>query len=268
MLIRLNGLAFNAEARAGRGSRPPLLLLHGFTGSVRSWDEVRPRLAESAQVVALDVIGHGCSAAPAEPERYSFAWSVRDLSALLDALGHESVDLLGYSMGGRLALQFALEAPRRVRSLILESASPGIEDEAERRRRAHADDELARRIERHGVAAFVDEWERQPLLQPAAHVSAERRAALRAIRLRNSAVGLANSLRGMGVGEQLPLWGRLAELRMRVQLIVGERDTRYREIATRMRERLQAGQLSVVAEAGHTVHLEQPEAFVGVLTTN
>lgn len=263
MLTRLNGVEFHVEVE---GSGPPLLLLHGFTGSIRSWDEVRSELVGSARVIALDVIGHGLSASPDDPRRYTLAWSARDLLALLDALALEQVDVLGYSMGGRLALHLALHQPERVRRLILESASPGIDDDGQRERRVQSDEALAQRLLTRGIEAFVDEWERQPLLQPAPHVSAERRAAQRAQRLNNQPIGLANSLRGMGAGQQRPLWPRLSALRLPVMLIVGERDLRYRETAARMHDQLAASRLCVVPEAGHTVHLDQPRCFVDLVT--
>jgi 2-succinyl-6-hydroxy-2,4-cyclohexadiene-1-carboxylate synthase len=263
VLTRLNGLDFHVEVE---GSGRPLLLLHGFTGSVRSWDEVRPDVAQSARVIAVDLIGHGLTASPDDYRRYTLEWSARDLVALLDQLDVATVDVAGYSMGGRVALHFATSYPQRVGGLILESASPGIEDETERQRRMLSDEALAQRILGRGIEAFVDEWERQPLLEPAPHVSAEYRAAQHAQRLDNRPLGLANSLRGMGAGQQSPLWSSLPDLRLPVALIVGERDARYRDIALRMRERLPAAALWTVPDAGHTVHLDQPRRFVDLVT--
>jgi 2-succinyl-6-hydroxy-2,4-cyclohexadiene-1-carboxylate synthase len=256
--MRLNDLEFNVEVD---GSGPPLLLLHGFTGSVRSWDEVRPALAPFAQVIAIDLIGHGRSAAPDDPERYTFARAARDVLALLDTLDLPSVDLLGYSMGGRLALHLAVHAPERVSRLILESASPGIEDAQQRLQRVESDDALADRILRDGIEAFVDEWERIPLLQPAPHVSAETLARQRTQRLDNRTMGLANSLRGMGAGRQTALWSCLKDLDLPVTLIVGAYDARYSAMAQRMRAVLPTAEAAVVDAAGHTVHLDQPVKF-------
>jgi 2-succinyl-6-hydroxy-2,4-cyclohexadiene-1-carboxylate synthase len=260
--MRLNDLDFHVEIE---GSGPDLLLLHGFTGSVRAWDDVRPKLAAFSRVIAIDLIGHGESAAPDDASRYSLEWCAQDLSALLDQLELPSVHLLGYSMGGRVALHFAVQAPARVTTLILESASPGIANDAERDLRAASDGALADRITRDGIKAFVAEWEAQPLLEPAPHVSAAARQRQRAQRTRNRAVGLANSLRGMGAGQQLPVWSRLSQLTMPLLLIVGERDQRYREVAARMRASLPSAELAVVLEAGHTVHLDQPDAFVDLV---
>jgi 2-succinyl-6-hydroxy-2,4-cyclohexadiene-1-carboxylate synthase len=256
--MRLNDLDFHVEID-GRG--PPLLLLHGFSGSTRAWDELRPALADVATLVAIDLIGHGRSAAPEDASRYSLEACARDLAALLDVLQLPAASVLGYSMGGRVALHFALAMPGRVGRLILESASPGIEDPGERRLRVASDAALADRLVRDGIEAFVAEWERVPLLAAAPHVSADTLARQHALRLRNRPLGLANSLRGMGAGQQLPVWSRLPELSQRVLLIVGELDLRYRQIADRMRPVLPAGEVAVVPDAGHTVHVDQPPAF-------
>jgi 2-succinyl-6-hydroxy-2,4-cyclohexadiene-1-carboxylate synthase len=257
--MRLNDLDFHVEIV---GSGPPLLLLHGFTGSVRAWDAVRPPIAEHATVISIDLIGHGRSAMPKDAERYSLDWSTRDLTALLDNLGLGAVDVLGYSMGGRVALHFAVQAPERVNTLILESASAGIEDDLERCRRIESDAALAERIVRDGIEAFVAEWERLPLLALAPHVPNVDRGQQTAQRLQNAPLGLANSLRGMGAGQQASLWAALPDLQERVLLVVGERDARYRQIAERMHSLLPTSEIAIVPEAGHTVHVDQPRAFI------
>lgn len=257
--MRINDLDFHVEID---GQGPPLLLLHGFTGSVRAWDHVRPALAEFARVISIDLIGHGRSAAPGDADRYTLDWSVRDLSALLDALGLDAVDVLGYSMGGRIALHFAVHAPERVRTLILESASPGIADDEARRLRVESDALLAERILHTGIPAFVAEWERLPLLAAAPHVSEAVRQRQTEVRLQNDPLGLANSLRGMGAGQQASLWSALPELSAPVVLVVGERDPRYCRIAEQMRALRPATEVSVVPQAGHTVHVDQPAAFL------
>jgi 2-succinyl-6-hydroxy-2,4-cyclohexadiene-1-carboxylate synthase len=252
-------LNFEIEGAPGAA---PLVLLHGFTGSLRSWDDVRPSFAGLGQLIRVDVIGHGRSPSPPDPAEYSLDAAIRQLTSLLDSLGLDTVDLLGYSMGGRVALHFAVHTPHRLRRLILESASPGIEDESERARRIASDDALADRILRDGLPAFVDEWERQPLLLPAAHVPPSVRARQHDLRLQNTPLGLANSLRGMGAGQQRPLWSSLSGLDVPVDMIVGQNDTRYCAVGQRMAESLPRAELTVVADAGHTVHVDQPPAFV------
>jgi 2-succinyl-6-hydroxy-2,4-cyclohexadiene-1-carboxylate synthase len=266
--MRLNDLDFHVEIedqREGQGNGPPLLLLHGFSGSVRAWDAVRPVIAGFARVISIDLIGHGRTGAPPDAERFTLDWATRDLCGLLDALGLGAVDVLGYSMGGRVALHFAVQAPGRVRTLILESASAGIEDDFERRRRIESDAALAERILSAGIEAFVAEWERLPLLTLAPHVAEAVRIRQTTQRLQNDPLGLANSLRGMGAGQQAPLWSQLPDLRMPTLLIAGDRDTRYRRLADRMSSLLPASSVAIIADAGHTVHLDQPAAFVSAL---
>jgi len=258
MNITINNLRMHVHLA---GSGPPLLLLHGFTGSAATWEPLLPHVTPRRRVIAPDLIGHGGSDAPTDPARYRMERCVADLPALLDALEVAQVDLLGYSMGGRVALHLALAAPQRVRRLLLESASPGLDDPAERAARVQSDNDLADAIERDGIAAFVAHWERLPLFAGQATLPPAVREKQRAQRLRNRPVGLANSLRGMGTGQQASLWERLPELTMPMRLLVGAQDRKYCNIAQRMKQVLPNAQVSVMAEAGHTIHLEQPDRF-------
>lgn len=256
--VTVNGLGLNVQVA---GSGPALLLLHGFTGSIASWGGHRPLFARHATVVAVDLIGHGDSDVPPEPACYAMERCVADLMALLDHLGLERVAVLGYSMGARVALHLAHAAPRRISALLMESGSPGLATPEERAARRAADERLAAEIERDGVEAFVDRWERLPLFATQQTLPPEARAALRRQRLRNSAVGLANSLRGMGTGAQESLWDRLGEIEVPALLIAGALDAKFRAIATEMAPAMPRARAAIVPGAGHTVHLEQPEEF-------
>src|SRR5215204_3615774 len=156
-VVRANGINFHVVEH---GNGPPLVLLHGFTGSSASWSSVRHELARHHHVIAIDLIGHGASSAPHDPSLYGFERALDDLAEVMRQLDLARADWLGYSMGGRLALGLALCHANRVSSLILESATPGIQDEGERLQRSAADENLARRIEEVRVEAFVGEWER------------------------------------------------------------------------------------------------------------
>lgn len=249
---------------AGQG--PALLLLHGFTGSLHTWDPFLPELARHFRVIAVDLPGHGGTDAPGDPERYRMERCIADLLAILDGLGVDRTAVLGYSMGGRVALHLAAAAPQRVEGLIVESGSPGIADAAERAARIASDRALADFIEREGVAAFVERWERLPLFASQAGLPEPVRASLRAQRLRNRAAGLANSLWGMGAGVQPPLHDRLADLTMPTLLIAGELDEKYVRIVTDMAAHMPNARTAVVPGAGHAVHLERPTEFLRVVT--
>jgi 2-succinyl-6-hydroxy-2,4-cyclohexadiene-1-carboxylate synthase len=258
MQIRLNDININVE-RSGAGR--PLLLLHGFTGSAATWAPLIAALPPHFHTIAPDLIGHGGSDSPPDADRYRMERCVADLLALLDVLQIGCADVLGYSMGGRVALQLAAAAPTRVGALVLESSSPGIAEAAERQARVAADEALAELIARDGLAAFVDRWERLPLFASQAALPAETRARLRAQRLHNNPLGLVNSLRGMGTGNQESLWDRLGTLHVSTLLIAGELDAKYRALAHQMAAGLPNARAVIVQGAGHAVHLEQPQTF-------
>lgn len=218
-----------------------------------SWAPVRAALRCPAH--APDLRGHG-SASGRRP--VSFAAVVSDLDALVPG----GAILVGYSMGGRLALHYALERPGRLGGLVLLGASPGLADPGERAARAAADAELADRIEHAPLEDFVEEWASQPLF---AGQRPEVARAARSDRLRSTPAGLAAALRGLGTGTMEPLWGRLGSLELPVTLIVGETDAKFRAIAETMAAGIQDARVVVVPGAGHAVHLDQPGVVAEVL---
>ena len=232
-----------------------LVLLHGFTQTGRSWQPIAHALAGRYRALAPDLPGHGAFAA-----RRPASFPACD--AYLRALAPDPFTLVGYSMGGRIALHAALSPGLRIARLVLLGASPGLADPAERAARAAEDAALADRIEAIGLEAFVREWGARPLFADMPRGVAE---LADDDRLRNTASGLAAALRGLGTGVMPPLWDRLDALAIPVELVVGERDEKFRAIAERMEAALPAARVVVVEGAGHAVHLEAPDAVVDLL---
>lgn len=263
-LVRAHDIDFNV---VDHGLGPPLVLLHGFTGSSDSWSHVSADLTKHHRVIAIDLIGHGASSAPRDPSRYGFEHALDDLTEVIYQRGIARSAWLGYSMGGRLALGLAIRHPDRVSSLILESATPGIQDEGERLQRSATDEALARRIEEVGVEAFVGEWEGLPMWQSQRTLPDEVLRQQRGVRLGNSVSGLANSLRGLGQGAQPSYWDRLGEIQAPALLIAGSLDRKFAGLAGQMGVKIPDATLSVVPEAGHAVHLERPHEFTASVLT-
>lgn len=234
---------------------PVLVLLHGFTNTGASWDGVATALGERYRPLAPDIRGHGTASA-ATP--VSLEAVIGDIAALTGA----TFTLVGYSMGGRLALHAALALALRVDRLVLIGASPGIQRPSERAGRRAADERLANEIEDESVETFARRWAQTPVL---ADQPSRVRAAVDADRRRNTPQGLAAALRGLGTGALPSLWDRLRELDIPVELIVGERDQKFRATAERMATALPAARLHVVAGAGHAVHLEVPAAVAAII---
>jgi len=258
--VAVNGINYNVEVS---GSGPGLLLLHGFTGDVTTWEPfVGPGKAfDGFTAIRVDVIGHGSTDSPDDPERYTMSHAVEDLVAILDHVAMPKVSLLGYSMGGRIALHLALAAPERFEAFVFESASPGIRNEEERASRRTADGLLADSIATDGIEAFVDRWQAQVLFASQLNLPVEVQTRQRTHRLAQSPVGLANSLRGMGQGSQPSYWDRLPALGVPTLLIAGARDLKFARIAEQMREAVSDAELAIVPGSGHAVHLEQPVEF-------
>lgn len=234
----------------GHGER--LIFVHGFTQTGRSWLPVIDPLATEHELVIVDAPGHGGSAmARADLRRGA------DLLAATAGAG----TYIGYSMGGRLCLHAALAYPHLVKRLVLVGASPGLTDDEERMTRRAVDDELAERLETDGVEPFLEHWLSQPMfstLAPQARGLDERR--------RNTADGLAASLRNAGTGAQLELWSRLWAVRMPTLLAVGGLDTKFAAIASSMAAAI--GPQAIVRYvhgAGHAAPWERPTAFVDLL---
>ncbi len=257
------------------GSGPALLLLHGFTGSGRSW---MGGLAEAAtgagfRVIAPDLPGHGGTAWRADkrddtdhaddaddPSRAAIERVADDLAELLRVLGHHRAHVVGYSMGARVALRLAISHRARVASLVLEAPSAGVEDPAERTARRAADDVLARTLERDGIELFVNAWEQAPVLAGEAGLAPPVRTALREIRLFHDPAGLAASLRAAGQGAMEPLHDRLAEITTPTLVIVGSDDP-VRARAAAVAAGIPGARMTVIEGAAHAPHLEAPDAY-------
>jgi 2-succinyl-6-hydroxy-2,4-cyclohexadiene-1-carboxylate synthase len=186
-----------------------------------------------------------------------------DFTATADGLDVGPAVYVGYSQGGRLCLQLALDRPAAVERLVLVSASPGIADPAARAARRDADERLAREIERDGVDAFLERWLAQPLFA----TLPRERSGIDARRAANTVASLTTQLRLLGQGAQPSNWDRLGELRMPVLLIVGDRDDKYVDIAHRMAAAVGDARLEVIGGAGHACHLEQPETVAHLLAS-
>ena len=232
------------------------VLAHGFTQTAKSWDTfgglMQARLPR-LDTVAVDLPGHGDAPPPADS----------DLRASADRLvaAGGSGTYVGYSMGGRVSLHAALDHPDAVQRLVLIGATAGIDDPDERAARRRADGRLADHIEEVGVPTFIDEWLANPLFDGLTEATARR-----ADRLRNTAAGLAASLRATGTGTQRSLWHRLGEIDCPVLVLVGEHDAKFTELGQRLVAGITNAELAVIPAAGHSVHLEQPEATADAVT--
>ncbi|MFJ7640508.1 2-succinyl-6-hydroxy-2,4-cyclohexadiene-1-carboxylate synthase [Peribacillus sp. NPDC046944] len=243
------------------GNGEPIVCLHGFTGNRDTWDFLVPMLQDRYSLIMVDIIGHGETMAPDDFQRYGMEQVAKDLKLILEKLKLRKAHILGYSMGGRLALAFSCLYPEYVHTLMLESSSPGLRTEEEREHRRGNDAKLAKRILEHGMEAFVEQWENIPLFETQKRLSTDIQTAIRQQRLANTPIGLSNSLLGMGTGNQPSYWENLETLDFPVLLVTGELDEKFCHIAEMMQSRLKNVEWKKINDVGHAIHVEDGQKF-------
>ncbi len=228
------------------GSGPRLVLAHGFTQTGRSWGRFAELVGTGRQLVSVDLPGHAGSS----DVRAGLSDSASMLVDVASPAG-EPFDLLGYSLGARVALHAALAAPPGLRRLVLIGGTAGIDDAVRREERRARDEALAEQVEAD-LEGFLGRWVAAPMFADVRDPGLEERR-------RNTAAGLASSLRLAGTGSQSPLWEALGTLQVPLLAIAGADDVRFALAARRLSRRAASGVFSLVPGAGHAVHLVQPE---------
>jgi 2-succinyl-6-hydroxy-2,4-cyclohexadiene-1-carboxylate synthase len=236
-----------------------VLFLHGFLGSGEDFDPTIELLSDDYDCLTIDLPGHGQTRITGAAEQYRMEPTAIAILELLDRLEIPQCVLVGYSMGGRLALYLALHFPHRFPKAVLVSASPGLEQESDRQARLQHDWDLAQQLETD-FPGFLERWYSQPLFQSLHRLP--QFAALQQRRSRNRPPELAQSLRYLSTGGQSALWAVLAQHSAPLLLLVGEEDRKFCQINQAMGDRYAAAQLQILPGCGHAPHLEQPAAVV------
>lgn len=255
MVTAADGMRIAVRHLPGAGN--PIVALHGFTGDSSTLAPLIEECRGTRPALLVDMIGHGKSDAPAHLEHYSMTSVVDQVLSVIGQHPPQTVHLVGYSMGARVALSLAARAPWYFASLTLLSGTGGLEDPSERSMRHIADLALADRIEEIGVEAFIDEWLTLDLFQPYIQgLTEEEHHNTRSQRVGASSLGLANSLRGTGTGAMAPLWSAVRSIRSPLLAIAGSLDTKFVALAQQLADSATFGQSKVIEGVGHVVHVE------------
>ena len=231
-----------------RGAGRVLLFTHGWGATSHMFEPSAVALSRYFRVVTWDQRGHGGSDSPAEAEAYSVDATIADMLALLDREVTGRGVLAGHSLGGYLSLEFARRHPDRVEALILVGAGPGFRDDEARAGWNRFTARIADRVEERGMAAL----EREHELHGGRHTSVD---------------GLVMSARGVLPQESAAVLDSLSAIAVPVLVIVGEDDAQFRASADYMAAKIPDARLVVVPDAGHSINVEQPEAFDGAVIT-
>ena len=258
MRLYKNGVFYHATLHSRQPDLPFLFLLHGFLGSSSVFDHLIDGLKDFCNPITIDLAGHGQSDKPTDLTRYQSINQIDDLHSIINRITGEKVMIYGYSMGGRLALQYAVNHPEKISSLILESTTCGLNDEEKRGERIKDDEQKASEIETD-FDAFLNSWKQNQLFAGTLPDLAE---IYNDIARKQNPGAMAASLRGFGTGSMPPVCHKLNQLNLPVLLISGESDQKFTDIHQSMAERLPDSVSRIIPGASHRVHASQPDRFI------
>jgi 2-succinyl-6-hydroxy-2,4-cyclohexadiene-1-carboxylate synthase len=263
MFIQYSGIQLNIETIINNeSSHDSVLFIHGFTGSSKDWMPIIPSLDKRFNYYLIDLVGHGKSDSPVEISLYSIDSITDQIKEIILTTNSNKLILAGYSLGGRIALNFAVKFGNMLSGLILESCSPGISDDNLREERIMQDEKLAEFIENNTIEKFIDYWMNIPLFNTQRRFSNEMLGRIREQKLQNNRTGLANSLRGSGTGRMDPLVDNLKDISLKALLLTGELDSKFTDINSDMVNYIRNAQHLIIKNAGHNTHLEEPQRFI------
>ena len=234
-----------------------LVFLHGFTQTHHHWHacarRIADRIPDSVTLAFVDLPGHGLSGDDRRP--------LDDAAVEVARTGGRGT-YVAYSMGGRFALAALAARAPEIERLVVIGATGGLDDAADRAARVEEDERRAQRVEQIGVDAFVDEWLAMPMFGGVPFAARDR-----AHRCRNTAAGLASSLRLAGTGAQRPVWDALRGVTIPVLVMAGDRDAKFTEIGHRLAATIPGATFAAIPGAGHAAHAEQPDATADLITS-
>lgn len=248
---------------AAAGSAPVWILLHGFAGSAAAWEPVAKHLPLNRCYIGVDLPGHGGSAWP--KPGLTLQDVAKALAVMLQTLAVGPVTLIGYSLGGRLALQLALGYPEGVGHLMLVSASPGVAGATERDERRERDGRWAALLQEEGMAGFIAQWDEQALFNGGRSLDGAQRAWWRELRLAQDPEGLAQAIAAFSPGREPYVGPALSQCLLPTELVVGANDARYVIWGETMRDSMRASRLHVLDGVAHNVPLEAPNELAQVM---
>lgn len=232
-------------------------MLHGAVGSASDWRGFATRMAERKLGTRAVDLWRFLDCAPMSLTGFGTALNAE----VQGASGNKPRVLIGYSMGGRLALQALLENKHPWHAAVIISAHPGLESDAERATRRERDAGWASRALMDSWASFLDDWNEQPVLQ-----GSNIRDAQRDSRLAQRRREIARSFMDWSLGAQEPLWDRLPEIKIPVLWIAGENDETYTALAHRAAGLMPNARVALAPDCGHRVPWQAESWLVDQVT--
>jgi len=244
---------------AGNPEKQCIIFFYVFLGSGLDWEEIIDRLSSDFYCLAIDLPGHGKTRVHGSITAYSMESFAGSFTRFVKSSGIMNPSLVGYSMGGRLAMFLTVSVHNLWSAAVFESATPGLRKEKQRVERQTKDNKIAKRLEKEKLEDFIADWYQQTLFQ-----TLEKSKNFNSIvkrRRNNNSEELAKSLKMMGVGVQPSLWNACRTINIPILLLTGEFDRKFCSIIKDMNTINSDFNLEIIKNAGHNVHLEQPDAY-------
>lgn len=260
MKLKIRGVKYHFKIHQDKDALPYLILLHGFMGSGKYFDFLVPELKPFCNPITIDLLGHGQTEGAEMHYRFSTKEQIADLTKLITEQLPGPAFLLGYSMGGRLALQLAVHKQNLFAGLILESTTFGIENRQEREVRQSLDASRADSI-LGDFNGFLNNWSTLPIFE-SDFATKEQLRLISEIQKNQNPLWINNSLLGFGTGTMPLIKNKLGNLKLPVQLIAGGKDRKYIHIMNTMHKAILGSSFEIIKNAGHRVHLDHPELYI------
>jgi len=244
---------------SGNPEKPGIIFFHGFMGSGLDWQEIIEKFSNTFYCIAIDLPGHGKTEVHGPITDYSMMSFTKTFTIFTKSLGLHSTALVGYSMGGRLALFLSVYFKNLWSAAVFESATPGLRQEKQRVERRTKDGKLIKKLEKENLDDFLANWYNQPLFETIKN--AKSFDSIMKHRLNNDPEELVKSLKMMGVGVQPSLWSACTTINFPILLLAGEFDRKFCNIIRDMKNVNPNFQLKIMENAGHNIHVEQPDAY-------
>jgi 2-succinyl-6-hydroxy-2,4-cyclohexadiene-1-carboxylate synthase len=244
---------------SGDSKKPCIIFLHGFLGSGLDWEDLIDRLSSDFFCLAIDLPGHGKTRVHGSANAYSMESFAGSFTKFVKVSGLINPSLVGYSMGGRFAMFLTISVKNLWSATILESATPGLRNEKQRLERQIKDNKIALRLEKEDLEDFLTDWYKLPLFKTLGKSKNFNSMIMR--RMNNDPEELAKALRMMGVGVQPSLWNACFTINIPLLLLAGEFDRKFSNIKRDMKSVNPDFNVQIIQNAGHNIHLEQPEEF-------
>jgi 2-succinyl-6-hydroxy-2,4-cyclohexadiene-1-carboxylate synthase len=263
MRLYSDSIQYHAEIHSSETGLPHLLLLHGFMGSSEVFSHLIEPLSQFCNPVTIDLAGHGKTETPGDHFLFKTERQVAQMHTILERFSFENLYAYGYSMGGRLLFQLIAHHQNFFKGALIESSHCGIQSEKDRKKRIKSDDSRALSI-LENYSDFVDQWMELPLFEYASNQQKKDYSTL--MKYQNPKL-MAASLRGFGAGVMPSVCEKLQNLRLPLYLVAGRSDPKYVKLMTAIAENIENCTLTVVENAGHRVHADQPEKLTQIINS-